>query len=334
MMEKEWIRRLPKIDLHCHLDGSMDVETVKSLLIKEGISFDDKELSKALQVSDDCTSLSAYLEKFDLPLKCLQTADGLKKATVQLLKQAKEDNIQYLEIRFAPMLSVNPDLSCKAVIESVVEGLKEGEEKYSVRGGIIVCAMRHHTPEKNIEMLKVAREFLGAGVCALDLAGDESAYPTSLHRELFYQANKWEMPFTIHSGECGSIENIEEAIKLGAKRLGHGIALRKSPSLIEVCRQKRIGIELCPTSNKQTKAISSFEDYPLSLFVEKELLVTINTDNRTVSNTTMTEELMTASSLLHEDKEIILQLLKNAAEVSFASDALKEEMIARLNKVN
>lgn len=333
MKDMEWIKNLPKIDLHCHLDGSMDIETVRSLLGKGEGTIQDSELSEALQVSEDCTSLTEYLKKFEIPLSCLQTEKALKLATTRLLKQAADENVQYIEIRFAPMLSVYPDLSCKKVIESVVQGLAEGEEKYPVRGGIIVCAMRHHSVEKNIEMLKAAREMLGYGVCALDLAGDESVYPTKLQRELFFAAKKWEIPFTIHSGECGSIENIEEAIALGATRLGHGIALKKSRTLMEECRKKRIGIEMCPSSNKQTKAVNSLDEYPLELFLEKGLLATINTDNRTVSRTSVTKELMIAYEMLHHNKESIVKLLKNAIEVSFAKDDTKQGMLKNLNKV-
>ncbi len=331
MMDREWIKNLPKIDLHCHLDGSMDIETVRNLLENDQKTFEDDKLRETLQVSENCKGLTEYLEKFEIPLRCLQTEHGLKLATINLLKQAADENVQYIEIRFAPMLSVHPGLSAKKVIESVAEGLKEGESKYSVRGGIIVCAMRHHEVEKNIEMLKVARELLGYGVCALDLAGDESVFPTSLQRELFYKAQKWEMPFTIHSGECGSTKNIEEAMRLGARRLGHGIALQKSEALMEECRQKRIGVEMCPSSNKQTKAVSSLKDYPLALFLEKGLLATINTDNRTVSRTSMTDELMIASHMLQDNKESIVLLLKNAIEVSFAKEEVKEELRRKLN---
>ena len=332
MMDREWIKNLPKVDLHCHLDGSMDAMLVRSLLNSTELPLGDDELVKALQVSENCTSLTEYLTKFDLPLRCLQTEKGLKAAVINLLRLAAEENTRYIEIRFAPMLSVHPDLSCLKVIESVVAGLREGEKQYPVKGGIIVCAMRHHSVEKNIRMLSAARQMQGEGVCALDLAGDESAYPTKLQRELFICANKWEMPFTIHSGECGSVENIEEAINLGAKRLGHGIALQKSEALMEVGRKKRIGIEMCPSSNIQTKAVNSFQDYPLSLFLEKGLLATINTDNRIVSRTSMTQELMIASELLKDNKEVLVQLLKNGVEVSFAKDDVKEEMMKALNK--
>ncbi|WP_069999004.1 adenosine deaminase [Cellulosilyticum sp. I15G10I2] len=332
MRNESWIQKLPKIDLHCHLDGSMGIEAVREQLARSEFLLPDDRLKDALQVSENCTSLTEYLKKFELPLKCLQTEKGLKAATLNLLKQAAAENIKYIEIRFAPLLSVNQTLDCRQVIESVVSGLQEGEKRYAVHGGIIVCAMRHHTAEKNIEMLKTARVLLGHGVCALDLAGDESAYPTQMQRELFYKAKQWDMPFTIHSGECGSVENVKEAIELGARRLGHGIALRKSEALIKLCRQKQIGIEMCPSSNLQTKAIDSWHDYPLELFLEKGLLATINTDNRTVSNTSITEELMLVYENMHYNKEVIINLLKNAAEVSFAKDHVKNELLSALHK--
>ena len=224
------------------------------------------------------------------------------------------------------MLSVNEALDCKKVIESVIDGLKEAERKYGVYASAIVCAMRHHSEEQNLEMLRVAREFLGHGVCALDLAGDESRFPTRLFREMFGEARRLDMPFTIHSGECGSVDNVREAIELGAKRMGHGIALQKSSELQMVCRNKRIGIEMCPTSNLQTRAVEDLSFYPLEAFVKKDIPVSINTDNRTVSGTTITQEIKLVMEQLHQPEEVILQCTKNAIETAFADDAIKHEL--------
>ena len=279
-----------RVELHCHLDGSLNVDFVDSMLRKQGIIIERKELEEKLKVRPDCTSLTEYLEKFALPLLCLQTKEGLEQAAYELVMDAAKDDVAYIEVRFAPMLSTDKGLTCKEVIESVVCGLKKGEEETGVYASAIVCAMRHHSLEQNMEMLQATRPFVGEGVCALDLAGDESAFPTSLFRELFAQAKEWEIPFTIHSGECGSVDNIREAIALGAKRLGHGIALKKSPELRQLCKEKGIGIEMCPTSNLQTKAVEDFNSYPLKQFLEEGLLVSVHTDNRTVSGTTMEQE--------------------------------------------
>lgn len=315
-----------KLELHCHLDGSLNIDSVQEMLREQNLIFERDELKKKLEVRPDCTSLTEYLEKFDLPLLCLQTKEGLRRAAYELVRDVALEQVKYIEVRFAPMLSTAQGLTCREVIESVVEGLEEAGREFGVFAFVIVCAMRHHLPEKNMEMLRVAREFLGNGVCALDLAGDESAFPTKQFRELFIQAKAWEMPFTIHSGECGSVENVREAIELGAKRMGHGIALEKSMELQRLCRKNRIGVEMCPTSNLQTKAVNDLKSYPLELFVKEDIPVSINTDNRTVSGTTLTKEIQLVRERLHQSEEVILQCTRNAIETAFASDAVKHQL--------
>lgn len=320
------LERLIKVDLHCHLDGSLNVDSVLECLKAQGKFYERAELEKRLKVEPNCKNLTEYLEKFDLPLQCLQHPEGLKRAAFELIQDAAKENVKYIEVRFAPMLSVSGGMSCKQVIESVVEGLQEGGRQYGVYASAIVCAMRHHSEEQNIEMLRVARAFLGNGVCALDLAGDESGFPTCLFKDLFVEANKLDMPFTIHSGECGSVDNVREAIELGAKRMGHGIALQKSVELQKICAENRIGIEMCPTSNLQTKAVKDLSSYPLEMFVKAGIPVSINTDNRTVSGTTITQELQLVMERLYQSEEVILQCTRNAIETAFADDAVKHEL--------
>ncbi len=329
-MDKEWLRKIPKIDLHCHLDGSMSVEVIKELLADQGELRTDRELELLLQASADCKSLGEYLSKFDLPLKCLQTENGLKRAAADLLKSAAAERITYLEIRFAPLSSVHEGLSCSNVIESVLNGIKDVSESLGIHASVIVCAMRHHSPEQNLEMLHCARSFFKEGVCALDLAGDEHAFPAMAQADLFRKARDLGMPYTIHAGECGSVQNIREAIALGAKRIGHGITLSQDENLMNQCISQRIGIEMCPTSNFQTKAATSWKDYPLSLFLDRNIAVTVNTDNRTVSNTTMTKELIQVSEHFEYGEETIEQLLRNAVEVSFADDAIKHHLLQEM----
>lgn len=329
-MEQEWIRQLPKTDLHCHLDGSMDPNTVFTLLKETGFTIDGDQLVKELMVSEDCESLEEYLKRFDLPLRCLQTEAGLKQAAFDLLKNAATENVKYLEVRFAPMSSALKGLGCKQIIESVLRGIQAAEQQWDIKASVIVCAMRHYSKAQNEQMLYCAREYLGEGVCALDLAGDEGAFPTKDFRELFQLAKRLDMPFTIHSGECGSILNVEEAINLGAKRLGHGIALSKDSNLMKQCRDKRIGIELCPTSNFQTKAVTAWEEYPLRQFLKEGLLATVNTDNRTVSNTTITKELTKLKENMGITEDEIRRLLINSIEISFAADDIKHSLIGEM----
>lgn len=319
-----------KVELHCHLDGSLNPVSVQEMLAEQGIHIELEELKKKLEVPEECTSLTEYLERFDLPLKCMQTKEGLKRTASELLRDVAKENVKYIEVRFAPMASVNENLTCEEVIASVVEGLKEGEKEYGVFAQLIVCAMRHHSLEMNIEMMHVARKFLGNGVCCLDLAGDESAFPTKNFRPLFAEAKACGMPFIIHSGECGSLENVREAIELGAKRMGHGIALIQDEELQAICSERRIGVEMCPISNLQTKAVESFNVYPMEEFLKKGIAVSINTDNRTVSATSMTREFEVIVNELGLTEEHILQCTKNAIETSFASDEVKKQLYKML----
>lgn len=313
-----------KIELHCHLDGSLNLAFVDEMLRAQGMQYEREELQKRLEAPAECGSLTEYLERFDLPLLCLQTKEGLVRAAYELVRDVSAEGVKYIEVRFAPMLSTNRGLTCEEVIACVVEGLKKGEKEFGVFAQAIVCAMRHHSLEQNMAMLYHARKFVGKGVCALDLAGDESAFPTRQFRELFAKAREWEIPFTIHSGECGSVENVREALELGAKRLGHGIALEKSAELRKMCQEKQIGIEMCPTSNLQTKAVKDLKQYPLQQFLDEGLLVSIHTDNRTVSGTTLQKE----QSYFGE--EVIRQCTLNAIETAFTTEEIKNELRGHL----
>lgn len=311
--------RFPKLDLHCHLDGSLSREWFEEVT---GRSVKTDEI----QVGRECRSLAEYLEKFELPLQYLQTEENLKKAGKEFLLSAKKENIDYIEVRFAPLLSVSKGLTAQKVIEAVLEGLAEGKKECGVYYNVIVCAMRHHSVEDGSALAKAAREFLGEGVCAMDLAGNEAAYPMHLFREVFLQARKLELPFTIHAGECGSVENVIEAVELGARRIGHGIALRGQKQAMDLCRRNRVGIELCPTSNLQTKAVKEGERYPIREFLEHDLLVSVNTDNRTVSNTSIEKEMAHVAEAYGITKEDTRKLTQHAIETAFASDFIKQEL--------
>jgi len=311
---------VPKIDLHCHLDGSMSLETVRELSGRE-------VQPEELQVTDECRSLAEYLQKFDLPLQCLRTEKGLETAAFRLIEEVAGENVKYIEVRFAPMLSAHENLSGTQVVQAVLKGLAAGRTKFGVWSNAILCAMRHHSEEQNLGMMKIAREFLGQGVCAVDLAGDEAAYPMREFASLFEWARRWELPFTIHAGECGSVLNVTDAVAYGARRIGHGIALKDHLEAQHICREKGIGIEMCPVSNLQTKAIQKIEEYPLEQFIRNGLCVTINTDNRTVSNTSLTKEIEMVKKYWHQTDKDIIQRMKCAVEVAFLTDQEKDELL-------
>ena len=325
-MTTEELRALPKIELHCHLDGSLSREFMEMRL---GRTVSQEELS----VSEDCTSLAEYLEKFSLPGQCILDEKGLEAAGYDVLKSMRQENVRYAEIRFAPLLSETSDMKCRAVIEALLKGLERGQADFGVRFGVITCAMRHHSQEENNRMLKIAREYLGSGVCAADLAGAEASYPMSEFMELFENTRKMEMPFTLHAGECGNVQNIVDSVRAGAGRIGHGIAMRGHLDLQRELADKGIGIEMCPISNLQTKAVESPAEYPLREFLNAGLKVSINTDNRTVSNTTLTKELQFIQKTYGICDEEISILMKNAVDTAFTSDERKAELYRELKGV-
>lgn len=310
---------LPKVELHCHLDGSLSRGFIEKRL---GRKVSQSELS----VSEDCRSLNEYLEKFDLPGKCIMDETGLKEAGYDVLKSMKQENVCYAEIRFAPLLSETPDMNCNKVIEALLAGLEKGKRDFGVEYGVITCAMRHHSEEENARMLRTAREYLGHGVCAADLAGAESLYPMSEFMELFKKTKALGMPFTLHAGECGNVQNILDSVEAGAGRIGHGIAMRGHADVQKELQKKGIGIEMCPISNLQTKAVAGPEEYPIREFLDGGLKVTVNTDNRTVSDTTMTKELEFIQKTYGIRDDEILCLMKNAADVAFATDSVKDKL--------
>ncbi len=315
-----------RIDLHCHLDGSLSKGCVEALL---GRAVAQEEL----QAAYDCKSLAEYLQKFDLPLEGLQTEDGLYRAGLDFMQTSAQHNMDYVEVRFAPLLSCNTSLKTEQVIASVLAGLEKGKELYDIEYGVITCAMRHHSEDANLEMLRCAREFLGAGVCGADLAGNEAAFPMKQFLNLFKQVKKMDMPFTIHAGECGSSQNIRESILCGARRIGHGIAMRGQWDIIQLCREQRVGIEMCPISNLQTKAVSDVQDYPMREFLDAGLLVTLNTDNRTVSQTSLDKEIEFVKKYGKITDYDIQRMSENAIEVAFASDDVKHRLWKR-NRMN
>ena len=315
---------MPKIDLHCHLDGSMELSGTQRILRELGEEYTIEELKKRLCAPMDCKSLAQYLECFDLPIKCLQTKEGLFEAARDLAQDAAKENVKYLEVRFAPSFSTAQGLSICEIIENVQKGLMEAQKMAEIRTGILVCGMRNLDMETNLSMLKHARELLGYGVVGCDLAGDEKAYPTKQFAEFFEQARKYDMPFTIHSGECGSTENIKVAIELGVKRLGHGIAMGRDVDLMKLCAEKHIGVELCPTSNLQTKAVTDFREYPYPLMKNYGVPISINTDNRTVSDTNSTKEFERLNQQFALSDEEVDTIYRNSIDMIFGDDDCKQ----------
>ena len=314
------------VDLHLHLDGSLSSRAIIEVAKKEGIelpTFDEEELNKYLMVPENCQSLNEYLERFSLPNLVLQSKQGLEICTLDLLERLAKDGLKYVEIRMAPQLSTDKGLTQEVVVETLIKTCKIAE-KSRIFSNLILCMMRGtDTKEKNLETIKVAKKFLGKGVVAMDLAGAEGLFPNEMFDEEFKLINELNIPLTIHAGEASGANSIASALKYGATRIGHGIHSAEDNSVLEELKAKNIYLEVCPKSNLDTKTISKYEDLPLRTFIEKGIKVSINTDDMTVSNTTLKQEYKTLATMGFNEKEL-REFAKNSIEASFASKEIKD----------
>lgn len=304
------------IDLHLHLDGSLTPAYVIRQAKKQGIElpvWDEKELVKYMTAPVDCKDLNEYLEKFDLPCSVMQTEDALTEAVRDVCRQMETQGLKYVEIRFAPQLHTKKGLTQRQVTEAAIKGLPDGN---GFEAKLILCCMRMENNEKeNLETIRMAKEYLGKGVAAADLAGAEALYPTESFETIFQKAKESGVPFTIHAGEADGPESIWTALKFGARRIGHGVRCLEDEKLVEYLREHRIPLEVCPTSNFQTKAVKG--EYPLKKMLEKGLCVTLNTDNTTVSGTSLEKEFSLAVNTLGLTEKEIERLKENAEKSRF-----------------
>ena len=301
------------IDLHVHLDGSLSFDMARELANIQGMEIkSEKELKKLMVAPKDCRDLNDYLTKFDYPLKLLQTEKAITYSVYELLKIQKLQGLVYSEIRFAPQLHTRKGLSQ----EQIVAAALRGTQGFSC--GLILCCMRGaNNQAMNLETLEAAEKYMGKGVVALDLAGAEALFPTENFEELFRKAEKKGIPFTIHAGEAAGPESIWKALEFGASRIGHGVRCLEDKVLVQRLAQDQIPLELCPTSNMNTKVFDNITRYPIMRFLDEGIKVTINTDNMTVSNTTLQKEFQLVSDTFRLNKTEIERLMKNAAESIF-----------------
>ncbi|MDO3412726.1 adenosine deaminase [Saccharibacillus sp. CPCC 101409] len=326
----ELLHRLPKVDLHLHLDGSIRESTLWEIAAEQGVKLPAvraEELTPFMKVTGECGSLVEYLEKFDFVSGFLHKTDVLERIAYELVEQASEQNCRYIEVRFGPQLHRRDGLSCEDVIDAVLRGLRRGEKEFGVTARGIAACLRHHSPHMNSEVVAAAAAFKNRGLVAVDLAGPEAAYPAYLHRAVFEYAQLMDMPVTIHAGEAGGADNIREAItRLGATRIGHGVRLRENPQVFELVRDRQIVLEMCPVSNYQTKAMEGWESYPVREYFDAGLKLTINTDNLTVSDTSMVKEYRILTEKFGFTLPEIGTLILNGVDAAF----LRPEEKARL----
>jgi adenosine deaminase len=316
----DFIEKLPKTDLHCHLDGSLRINTILDLAAKQKVKLPHDEpdrLFKHIYAGERCLSLDDYLKAFDVTLSVLQTEESLYRAAYELTEDCARENVRYLEVRYSPMLHTQRGLKLAPIVESVLQGLRAGERDFGVRSGVILCGIRSIDPAMSLRMAELCVAFKNRGVVAFDLAGAEYNYPAKDHKQAFQLILDNNVNCTAHAGEAYGPESIAQAIHYcGAHRIGHGTRLRENGDLLNYCNDHRIPLEICLSSNIQTRAAPDLASHPLPFYFTYGLRVTINTDNRLVTDTTVSKELLLAHQQygfgLDDVKELIISGFKSA----------------------
>jgi len=331
MINKELLKKLPKVELHYHLDGAVRPETIVDLAQKDNITiptYDSKELKEWFHRGADRKSLSLYLEGFGVTCSVMQTEESLIRIAREAMEDLAADGVVYAEVRFAPIQHQEKGLTLERIVHSVLVGLREGQAETGVQFGLILCAMRHQSGETSREMAELAVNFRTRGVVGFDIAGDEFGHPPKTHLDAFQFVRDKNFNITIHAGEAFGIESIWQALQIcGAHRIGHGTRLLEDMTvesghlesmgtLSHFIRDKRIPLEICLSSNIQTGAAESLDVHPFPLYLKNHFRVTLNTDNTLMSNTTLTKEFELAAKhynlKLKDFEKITINSMKSA----------------------
>lgn len=325
----EIVQRMPKAELHCHLDGSLRPSTLHALSLAQEIALPVSSVSALgdwMRV-DDARNLADYLARFDVSLAVMQDAASLERIAHELVLDAALDGVRYLEVRFCPALHTRGSLAVDEVMRAVLRGLARGERESGTLARVIVCALRSLPTPHSLEMAELAVAFRGNGVVAFDLAGGEPGNPASAHHAAFQYARMHDLSVTVHAGEGDGAHSIREAVHLcGADRIGHGTRLFEDASLEAYIVDHQIPLELCPTSNVQTRVTQSFAEHQLARYRELGAVVTINTDNRLMSGVTLTDEYLQCAMHLGYGFDVLAELSLAAFDAAFLPFAARRQL--------
>ena len=322
------------VDIHLHLDGSLTVDDVRRMAEMSGqaLPADDEQLRQALQCPPSCGSLGEYLRCFELPIALMQRREAIELAAKNLVCRLDGQGLLYAEVKVGLQLLTHRGMTQEQVVESALKGLRDGMEAcgHRFRANLVLGCMRGDGNEReNIETVLLAKQFLGRGVCAVDLVGDEARYPTRNFSDVFSRAARLGVPISIHAGEARGVDSIMEALDMGATMIGHGIQAHNDEAMLRLLCDRDVCLTFCPTSNFDTRVlpVRDYARYPIRPFLEHGVAVCINTDNMTVSRTTLRDEIarLAAAGVVAEDD--LKKMTFDAITHSFASEALKQELL-------
>ena len=320
VITRELLRVLPKAELHCHLDGSVRPETMLELAHEYGqrMPVDDADALREHMVVKDAHNLEEYLERFTITLSVMQRAEAIERIAYELAADVARDGVRYLEARYAPVLNIREGLSHDEAIEAAARGLARAERDHDVVARIIVCGLRHLEPAMSLTLARLAVAHRDRGVVGFDLAGGERGHPASAHAEAFAYARQHDLAVTVHAGEGDGADSVRQAVHLcGANRLGHATRLIEDESLTRYVNDRRIALEVCLTSNVQTHATESFDTHPVRQYFDRGMNVVLNTDNRLMSGTTLTDEYLIAARYHSFTFEVLSAIALNGFASAF-----------------
>jgi len=333
-MTTRWLRRIPKVELHVHLDGSLRLKTFLELAKKlpaERRFPGSVDLRKAV-LPPAKSSLEQYLNSFRYTTAVLQSADALERAAFELCEDAAKEHVVYLEIRFDPLLHTEDGLSPRDVVQAAAAGCARAGELHDIEAGLILAALRHESTERSMEVAQLAAQFRGKGVVGFDLAGPERGYPPTLHRAAVELAHDANVPVTLHAGEGCCPEHIKEAIDLGAARIGHGVYLFKQPAVEKRVAKMQLPLEICPTSNLQVSGfIETYANHPLKRYFDLGIPITLNTDNRLMSQVDLTHEYAAIVKAFSFSRDDVKTIVLYGVDAAFAPDELKARLRERVD---
>jgi adenosine deaminase len=329
ILTPEEIRALPKVELHVHLDCCLSFDVVSQL--RPAITLE--EYQQEFIAPPKCKNLADFLERIDSSLALMQNETSLRMVTEDLFRQLWQDNIMYAEIRFAPLLHLNEGLTPDEVVTIVEKAVTRMVEETGIKTRLILCALRHFKERESLRTAELVEDFRGTRVVAMDLAADEAGSPLDAHVKAFEFLRHRFIPFTVHAGEAKGPESVRETLeRLDPSRIGHGVRSIEDPRLIKLLKKKNIHLEVCPSCNVQIDIYDSYEDHPIDRLYRQGVSVGINTDTRTLTNISLTDEYKWLHRVFGWGKQDFLRCNQNALDAAFLPDCMKERLKTRLSE--
>ncbi len=329
------IERLPKAEIHCHLDGCLRPRTVLELADAQGVKLPTTnlaKLTKLLQAGKRTRNLGEYLKIFDITLSVMQERDALYRVAFELAEDAAAENVRHLEVRYSPILHRQKRLSFDQIVDPVIAGLADAGRRFNVTTGVIICGIRSMNPRYSLALAELALAYKNRGVLAFDLAGQERDYPAKAHQSAFKLVLKNNINVTVHAGEAFGPASISQALHYcGAHRIGHGTRLREDKDLMAYVNDHRIPLEVCLSSNVQTGAVRSIREHPFLFYFKQGLRLTLNTDSRLISGTTLSQEMALAVRAFRLSPYEVKRVVINGFKSSFLPYAQKARLLREVN---